>query len=189
MALEPAAFKLIVGLGNPGPRYARTRHNVGWRLLKRLAGEETWRDFEGQGLWCRAGGLILAKPMTYMNESGRFVGFFSRFHKIVPGRILICFDDVALPLGRLRLRLRGSCGGHKGMESVISTLGSEDIPRLRIGIGPQPAGMDAASFVLSRFSSREEKDLECALEAAEEAVRLAAVQGLEAAMNRFNPAS
>ncbi len=162
---------------------------MGWRLVERLAGAQVWRDFEGLGEWCRCGEMILGKPLTYMNESGRFVGALSRFYKIAPGGILVCFDDVALPLGRLRLRPGGSSGGQKGMESVIALLGTEDIPRLRIGVGPQPVGMDSAAFVLSRFSSREEQDLEAALQAAQSAVLMASCEGFEAAMNQFNPAS
>ncbi|MDD5657751.1 MAG: aminoacyl-tRNA hydrolase [Elusimicrobia bacterium] len=178
---------LVIGLGNPGPRYEKTRHNVGFRLADRLAEGESWRDFQGLGTWCRKEGLLIGKPMTFMNESGRFVGALSRFHKIEPARVLVCFDDVALPLGRLRLRARGSSGGQKGMESVIAALGTEDIPRLRIGVGPQPPGMDAAAFVLARFRPPEAAALDEVLGSALEAVRAAAAEGLEAAMNRYNP--
>jgi len=182
------SLRLVVGLGNPGARYARTRHNVGFRLVEQLAGDAPWRDFEGLGQVCRAGELWLAKPMTYMNDSGAFVGALSRWRKIPPGQILVCFDDVALPLGRLRLRLKGSGGGQKGMQSTLQHLGTQDVPRLRIGIGPQPPGMDSADFVLARFSPDEEKALAAVLDDAAAAVRVAAESGLEAAMNRYNPA-
>lgn len=185
----PGGLRLAVGLGNPGPRYARTRHNVGFRLVDRLAGGAAWRDFRGLGQVCRALTLLLAKPMTFMNDSGRFVGALARFHKIPPSRILVCFDDVALPLGRLRLRSRGSSGGQKGMESIIASLGTEAVPRLRIGIGPQTPGLDSAAFVLSRFRTDEEEALETVIEEACAAVSVAAEAGLETAMNRFNPAS
>ena len=188
---DPAAgdfLRLVVGLGNPGPRYARTRHNVGFRLVDRLAGEAVWRDFRGLGQVCRAQGLILAKPMTFMNESGRFVQSLAHFHKFSPGLVLVCYDDVALPLGRLRLRPSGSSGGQKGMESVIACLGTEAIPRLRIGVGPQPPGLDSAAFVLARFQAEEEKALDEALAAAAAAVLTAAQDGLESAMNSCNPA-
>jgi PTH1 family peptidyl-tRNA hydrolase len=181
-------LRLVVGLGNPGERYARTRHNVGFRLVDQLAGDAPWKDFEGLGHVCRQGELWLAKPMTYMNDSGAFVGALSRWRKIPPGQILVCFDDVALPLGRLRLRLKGSGGGQKGMQSTLQHLGTQDVPRLRIGIGPQPSGMDSAVFVLSRFSSEEEKALAVALGDAAAAVRVAVESGIEAAMNRYNPA-
>jgi PTH1 family peptidyl-tRNA hydrolase len=126
--------------------------------------------------------------MTYMNDSGAFVGALSRWRKIPPGQILVCFDDVALPLGRLRLRLKGSGGGQKGMQSTLQHLGTQDVPRLRIGIGPQPPGLDSAAFVLARFSSEEEQALAAVLEDAAAAVRVAVESGLDAAMNRFNAA-
>ena len=180
------ALRLVVGLGNPGARYVRTRHNVGFRLVEQLSGESPWRDFQGLGQVCREGDLWLAKPMTYMNDSGSFVGALSRWSKIPPGQILVCFDDIALPLGRLRLRVKGSGGGQKGMESTLQNLGTLDVPRLRIGVGPQPAGMDSAAFVLSRFSPDEEKTLAAVLDEAVAAVRVAVESGLAAAMNRFN---
>lgn len=184
-----AAPRLVVGLGNPGPRYERTRHNAGFRLVERLAGEDAvWKDFSGLGRWTKARGLMLGEPLTYMNESGRFVAALSRFHKIAPGEILVCFDDVALPLGRLRLRPAGSSGGQKGMESILSVLGTKEVPRLRIGVGPQPPGWDSTDFVLGRFTAAEEKVFSGALDAAAEAVGIACGEGLEAAMNAFNAA-
>lgn len=180
---------MVVGLGNPGARYARTRHNVGFRLVESMApGEARWKDFEGLGRTVRDGALVLAEPLTYMNESGRCVRALSRFFKIAPEEILVCFDDVALPLGRLRLRESGSSGGHKGMQSLIEFLGSDRVPRLRLGVGPQPAGADSTDFVLGRFSTEEERLLPEVLESAREAVRAAVSEGLAAAMNRFNPA-
>ncbi len=182
-------LRLVVGLGNPGERYARTRHNVGFRLVEHLAGDGgAWRDFQGLGRVARADSLLLAEPLTYMNESGRFVQALAHFHKVAPHEVFVCFDDVALPLGRLRVRSSGSSGGQKGMLSIIQTLGTEEIPRLRVGVGPQPAGWDSADFVLSRFSAAEEKLLGEVLERSAEAVRLALDQGVAAAMNRFNPA-
>jgi PTH1 family peptidyl-tRNA hydrolase len=179
-------LRLVVGLGNPGARYASTRHNVGFRLVDQLAGNATWKDFEGLGHVCRDGELWLAKPMTYMNDSGSFVGALSRWRKILPGQILVCFDDVVLPLGRLRLRMKGSGGGQKGMQSTLQHLGTQDVPRLRIGVGPQPQGLDSAVFVLSRFTPDEEKSLVAVLDDAAAAVRVAVESGVEAAMNRFN---
>lgn len=182
-------LRLVVGLGNPGERYARTRHNVGFRLVEHLAGNDgVWKDFQGLGRVARWDSLILAEPLTYMNESGRFVQVLAHFHKIPPAEILVCFDDIALPLGRLRVRPSGSSGGQKGMLSIIQTLGTEELARLRVGVGPQPAGWDSADFVLSRFSGAEEKLLPEVFERAADAVRLAAEQGVPAAMNRFNPA-
>lgn len=184
-----SVLRLVVGLGNPGSRYARTRHNVGFRLLDHAAGESGWKDFQGLGLTARVEGLILSKPQTFMNESGRFVAALSRYHKISPAEMLICFDDVALPLGRLRLRAAGSSGGQKGMESILQSLASPEapaLPRLRIGIGPQPSGRDSADFVLSRFAASEEAELPAVLERAWEAVLVVSKEGLQKAMNRFN---
>lgn len=183
-------LRLVVGLGNPGPRYARTRHNAGFRLVERLAGDDAvWKDFEGLGRWARRDSLMLAEPLTFMNESGRFVGALARFHKVAPAQTLVCFDDVALPLGRLRLRPSGSSGGQKGMQDIISRLGTQDIPRLRLGVGPQPPEMDSAAYVLGRFTAAEEKLFDEVLDEAREAVVLAADEGLETAMNRFNKAA
>lgn len=176
-----------MGLGNPGERYARTRHNIGWMLADALAGKEAaWKNFHDLGFCLNAGGLILAKPATYMNESGIMVGRLAAFHKIEPGQILVCFDDMDLPLGRLRLRENGSSGGHNGMRSVIDALKTDDVPRLRLGIGPKPEGFEGASFVLSRFSSVERAPVDLMIDAAAQAVALARAQGLSAAMNRFN---
>ena len=161
---------------------------MGFRLIEAMAEDAEWRDFRGLGRCARKERLILAQPTTFMNESGLFVSAFERFHKISPQETLVCFDDVALPLGRLRLRPGGSSGGQKGMESIIEALGTSEIPRLRIGVGPQPAGWDSADFVLSPFSAKENKTLVEILKRACEAVGAAAREGLEAAMNRFNPA-
>jgi PTH1 family peptidyl-tRNA hydrolase len=182
------ALRLVVGLGNPGEKYARTRHNVGFRLVERLAGPDAaWKDFQKLGRWAKGDSFLLAMPMTYMNESGRFVQALAAFHKIEPGQILVCFDDVAIDLGRLRIRPSGSSGGQKGMKSIIECLGTDAVPRLRVGVGPQPAGWDSADFVLSRFSGAEEKALDEILDRAGDAARLIGSEGLEAAMNRYNP--
>ncbi|MBI3554282.1 MAG: aminoacyl-tRNA hydrolase [Elusimicrobia bacterium] len=181
-------MRLVVGLGNPGERYARTRHNVGFRFVERLADDAPWKDFRGLGRFARTDALLLAEPLTFMNESGSFVQSFAAFHKIEPREILVCYDDVALALGRLKVRPSGSSGGQKGMLSIIDTLGTEEIPRLRLGIGPQPAGWDSADFVLSRFGAAEEKALPEILDRAAQAVNLVLNEGIAAAMNRFNPA-
>ena len=184
------ALKLVVGLGNPGPEYEETRHNVGFRLADRLVGEaEAFSNFKGLGVAAKNGDLWVIKPMTYMNESGQFVRAFADFHKIVPAEILPVYDELALPLGKLRLRLKGSSGGQKGMLSIIRHLGTEEIPRLRIGIGPQPERMDASAFVLGRFNKSEEKELDAVLDRAVQAVGVAVKNGVDMAMNRYNPAA
>lgn len=185
-------IRLVVGLGNPGDKYRDTRHNAGFMALDRLIGPEDARDWRGLGLAAKrafSGGeeVHLAKPMTFMNESGRMVGELSRFYKLQPSEVLIVYDDFAIPLGRLRLRKGGSAGGHNGMQSVVDHLGTPEVPRLRIGIGPLPPGTeDSARFVLTRFGPSEKGPAAEALDAAAEAVRLTVERGLEAAMNRFN---
>ena len=183
------ALRLVVGLGNPGSEYERTRHNVGFRLADRLVGgaDVHWKDFKGLGVFAKWGDVIVAKPMTFMNESGLFVRPFAAFHNISTPGILVVYDEISLPLGKIRLRKKGSAGGQKGMLSILRHLGTEEIARLRIGIGPQPERMDSADFVLSRFKPAEEKDLDAALGSAEEAVRVVAESGVDLAMNRFNP--
>ena len=183
------ALRLVVGLGNPGSEYEQTRHNVGFRLVDRLAGEAGffWKDFKGLGVAAKWGEVWIAKPMTFMNESGQFVRAFADYHHLRVPEILAVYDEIALPLGKIRLRKKGSAGGQKGMLSVIRHLGTEDIARLRIGIGPQPEKIDSADFVLRRFRPAEEADLEKGISDAENAVRAVLEDGVEAAMNRFNP--
>ena len=188
------ALKLVVGLGNPGPEYEKTRHNVGFRLADRLVGEAdvfpgSWKDFKGLGVAAKAGDLWVAKPMTYMNLSGEFVSKFAAYHNIKVEDVLVAYDELALPLGKMRIRRNGSAGGQKGMLSIIRHFGTEGVARLRIGIGPQPERIDAADFVLGRFSKSEEGELDGVLDRAVEAVRTVAEEGVEAAMNRYNPAA
>jgi len=184
------ALRLVVGLGNPGPEYERTRHNVGFRFVDRLVGgaDSFWKEFKGEGVFSKWGGIYLAKPMTYMNESGRFVRRFSAFHNVSISEMLVVYDELSLSLGKIRLRKKGSSGGQKGMLSIIQHMGAEEIPRLRIGVGPQPETTDSADFVLSRFRPAEEKALDDALGQAEEAVRVVIENGIDAAMNQFNSA-
>jgi PTH1 family peptidyl-tRNA hydrolase len=201
---------LLAGLGNPGFEYERTRHNVGFRVVSaagRKWGAE-WKDWQRLGEYAKVSvcghEVFLLKPSTYMNESGRAVSSLSRFYKIPPQNCLICFDDVSLEIGTLRLRKNGSAGGQKGMKSVIEQLGTQDIPRLRLGIGPQPdviyglplnadrrigskpVKIDLAKFVLSCFTQNEEEILESALEKAVSALEVFLTSGIEKAMNRFN---
>jgi PTH1 family peptidyl-tRNA hydrolase len=191
------ALRLIVGLGNPGPEYAKTRHNVGFLLLDNKIAQspnwEGWKDWKGLGQFgaTRFGNnekCFCIRPTVYMNESGRMVQEFAGFYKILPQEILVCYDDWALPLAKLRLRPRGSSGGHNGMQSVIDLLGSQDIPRLRIGIGPLPPKRDPAKFVLSDFAKSEHDALIRALDLAFSAIDDLAAYGIEFAMNKYNAA-
>lgn len=185
------ALKLVVGLGNPGQEYEKTRHNVGFRLADRLVGGADsflqGKNFKGLGMAVKRGDLWVAKPMTYMNLSGEFVKQFAGYHNIAVPEILVVYDELALPLGKLRLRVKGSAGGQKGMLSIIQHLGTDAVSRLRVGIGPQPEKMDSADFVLGRFTKAEEDALAAALDRAVEAVDLAHEQGVDAAMNKYNP--
>lgn len=189
------AVSLIVGLGNPGDRYAGTRHNVGFQTADRLlsgAGGRWEAAPTGEGLAAKAalGGrsVWLAKPHTYMNESGRMAAALARYFKIPPSDILVVSDDIDLPLGRLRIRLKGSSGGQRGLESVLTHLGSTEVPRLRLGVGPRAPDMDAAAFVLSRFKASESAAVEQMVARAAEAAEACAARGVEAAMNVFNAA-
>ena len=187
MASDGPTFRLLVGLGNPGREYSGTRHNVGFMVLDRLAAA-SGATFRADKKWkadvAVAGDVFLLKPQTYMNLSGESVSEIARFYKIEPARVLVVLDDMALPLGRLRLRERGSHGGHNGLRSILDHLGTQDIPRLRGGIGEAP---DAATgHVLGRFAVDERPLVEQSLDRAAEAVRFAQENDLPSAMNRFN---
>lgn len=189
-------IRLVVGLGNPGAKYEGTRHNVGFLLIDRLArfaGQTIWKEWQGQGVFLPLsigeGSCYAAKPLTFMNDSGRMVRSFSDFYKIAPAEILIIYDDFALPLGRLRIRQKGGAGGHNGVKSIIDAFSTEEIPRLRFGIGPSGDARDSRDYVLSRFAAGEKAELEKGVERAGQAIETALAQGLETAMNKFNPAA
>ena len=181
--------RLLVGLGNPGKDYAGTRHNVGFEVLGRLAaaaGLIFQREKKWQSEVCRtAEGLFFLKPQTYMNLSGRAVAAAARFYKIPPEEILVVYDDVALPLGQQRFRMNGGSGGHNGIQSLITELGSQDFPRLKIGIGGVP-GSRLTGHVLGRFREEERDVAEKALASAVDAVQVALTEGVNKAANRFN---
>jgi PTH1 family peptidyl-tRNA hydrolase len=183
---------LIAGLGNPGPRYADNRHNVGFRCLERLAQAHSLafdrRQSRAHVALGAVGGMraVLAKPRTFMNESGRAVAPLAHFYKVPSELLMVVYDDLDLPLGAVRLRPGGGSGGHKGMRSIIEHLGTQDFPRLRIGIGRPPGRMDPADYVLQDFSTEEEPVLEETLGWAVAAVELWMEEGIEAAMNQYN---
>jgi PTH1 family peptidyl-tRNA hydrolase len=180
--------QLLVGLGNPGREYARTRHNAGFMILDQLAAAERV-SFRTEKKWdaevAEIAGLKLCKPLRYMNLSGGPVRALCDFYKLTPEQVLVTYDDVALPLGKLRLRTHGSAGGHNGLQSVIDHLGSNAVPRLRIGIGAA-AGATLVDHVLGRFSREEEGELASALQRAAEAIACVRERGYEVAMNQFN---
>lgn len=184
---------LIVGLGNPGPEYAKSRHNIGFRCIDILAdklGVKIDRTkFEGLYGQTEYQGhkLYLLKPLTYMNLSGRSVLQLSSFFKIPPERIIVIFDDISLDPGRLRIRGNGSAGGHNGIKSIIAELGSQEFPRIKIGVGAKPhPDFDLAAWVLSTFSASEEKALAVSLENGAKAALTLITQGVSEAANKFN---
>ena len=184
---------LIVGLGNPGREYAHTRHNAGFRCLDLIAEELNCKvdKLKFQGLYNQVSyngkKLFLLKPQTYMNLSGRAVVQLSAYFNIPPQRIIVLFDDISLPPGRLRIRGNGSAGGHNGIKSIIQELGSQDFPRVKIGVGAKPhPDYDLANWVLSGFSANEEKDLKVALDNGAKAALAIIDQGISEAANRYN---
>ena len=184
---------LIVGLGNPGKEYERTRHNCGFRAIDLLANKLGCKVDKGkfQGIYGQVNygdkKLYLLKPLTYMNLSGRSVLQLSAYFQIPPQRIIVLFDDISLAPGRLRIRADGSAGGHNGIKSIISEIGSQDFPRVKIGVGAKPhAEQDLADWVLSAFSASEEKDLASALERAADAALCIIDNGVPETANRFN---
>ena len=184
---------LVVGLGNPGEKYENTRHNVGFLTVDQLADRA---NVPVQKLKHRAltntaevGGVrvLLMKPVTYMNLSGEAVGEAARFYKIPPDHVLVISDDVSLPLGKLRIRKGGSAGGHNGLKSIIQHLGTDQFPRLRLGVGEKPRpDYDMADWVLGRLQGEDWKAMEAAVDRAADAVECVLSQGVDAAMNRFN---
>jgi len=184
---------LIVGLGNPGAQYARTRHNCGFRAIDLLAEDLGCKIDKGkfQGLYGQTTyngkKLYLLKPQTYMNLSGRSVLQLSAYFSIPPQRIIVLFDDISLAQGVLRVRSNGSAGGHNGIKSIIQELGSQDFPRVKIGVGAKPhAEQDLADWVLSTFSQAEEKVLEKTLVRAGNAALCIIDKSVAEASNRFN---
>jgi PTH1 family peptidyl-tRNA hydrolase len=189
-------MKLVVGLGNPGEPYRGTRHNVGFEILDRLVDRHVtagWRTAPADALearWRRPDGdpVLLVKPLTFMNLSGRAVQALSHFYRVPAGDLLIVCDDVHLPLGRLRARASGSEGGHNGLRSVAEALGTIDYPRLRVGVGRGDDRRDLADHVLARFDADERRAIDEAVARAADAVEMWTDEGLAKMMNTFNRA-
>ena len=184
---------LIVGLGNPGKEYERTRHNAGFRAVDILADKLNVKidKLKFQGLYCQTNyngvKLFLLKPQTYMNLSGRSVLQLSAYFNVPPQRIIVMFDDISLEPGRLRLRADGSAGGHNGIKSIIQEVGSQAFPRVKIGVGAKPnPNYDLADWVLSSFSALEERALSVSLNNAADAALAIIDHGVPEAANRFN---
>jgi len=185
---------IIAGLGNPGRKYSQSRHNVGFAALDRLASEAgievrkvRFKSLVGEGL-IEGMKVVLLKPQTYMNLSGEGILDVVQWYKPSLSRLLLIYDDADLELGRIRIRKNGSAGTHNGMKSIIFQLASDDFPRIRVGIGKAPEGYDMADFVLSAFNREESKIMGEAIGKAADAAKHIILYGLDAAMNRFNPA-
>jgi PTH1 family peptidyl-tRNA hydrolase len=187
--------KLIVGLGNPGPEYRETRHNVGFRGVDEIARRHqlTWAMAPSQvpdAFVVKKFGampLLLAKPLTFMNLSGTAVAALARYYDIAPADLLVVFDDVDLPFGRIRARASGSAGTHNGLKSVVQSLGTTEFPRLRVGVGRGDARRDLADHVLSKFERDEVSALESVIARAADAAEMFAADGIFKVMNAYNP--
>lgn len=185
--------ELIVGLGNPEPKYDNTRHNIGFAVVDELA--KVWqmplkenKRFQGMFAEGTVGGkkVRLLKPLTYMNRSGQSVRAVTDWYKVQPSSVLAIYDDMDLPVGRLRIRLSGSAGGHNGMKSIIAHLGVKEFPRLRIGIGKSDEEQGTISHVLGKFAPHESKIIEEVLYVSVKAIELSLKQDIEQSMNRYN---
>ena len=185
------SIALVAGLGNPGREYEGTRHNIGFAVLDAMAsrlGASFSKEPKWDALLAKVPGtdLALIKPTTFMNLSGESVGEYARFYRIPAASVLVIADDVALPLGSLRVRREGGSGGQRGLESVLIHFATEQVPRLRVGVGGASGGGDLSTHVLSRFRSEEQSAVEETLKRASEAALCAVNQGLTAAMNLYN---
>lgn len=185
-------MKLIVGLGNPGDKYRGTRHNMGFGVIEELA--DRWnipvrnnemRGLAGKGIF-RGEKVILLKPQTFMNNSGECVGPLAKYYGIASEDIIVVYDDICLEPGHIRVRKKGSAGGHNGMKSVIAHLSTEEFPRVRIGVGEKPEHTELADWVLSRFPRELEDDARRGIENGARAVETIITEGCDAAMNFFN---
>jgi PTH1 family peptidyl-tRNA hydrolase len=188
-------MKLIVGLGNPGRQYRETRHNVGFRVADEIARRHSvvWSAAPSQvpeTMIAKKFGpepLLLAKPMTFMNLSGEAVAALVRYYDLAPEHLLVVYDEAALPFGRLRARARGSAAGHNGVKSIVERLGTQEFPRLRLGVGRGDGRRDLADHVLAKFEPDEQAELDAFIARAADAAEMFAVEGIEKVMNRYNP--
>ena len=184
--------RIIVGLGNPGSEYAQTRHNAGFWFVDRIAEDHSITlsrrhrsALIGEGV-IEGHRVVIAKPRTFVNNSGQAIAYLLARYKVSPQDLLVVHDDLALPLGKVRLRPGGSAGGHKGMVSIIEAVGTQDFPRLRLGIGQPPEGSDQVQYVLSPMSEGERKAADEAIGRAVQAVATLLAEGITVAMNRLN---
>lgn len=185
-------MKIIAGLGNPALKYGGTRHNVGFGVIDELSdrwnirvADSRMRGLSGSGI-IAGEKIILLKPMTFMNLSGECIRPFMDYYKLTPDELIVCYDDISLDVGMIRVRGKGSAGGHNGMKSIIQHLGTIDFPRVRIGIGAKPPQMDLADYVLGHFPADELPIIRSAIKDGADAVEMILEEGIQPAMNRFN---
>lgn len=179
-------MKLIVGLGNPGKKYEKTRHNIGFMVVTQMASDFSVNK-KLEAAISKENNIIFAKPLTFMNESGRAVAKIAKFYKIKPANIYIIHDDKDLTFGTMRIRSSGSSAGHKGVQSIIDSLGTQNFVRFRLGVkNSRTPKTDTADFILANFSKEEQKNLKNIIIAASEAVEMAITDGVDKAMNSFN---
>ena len=189
---QEAVMKIIIGLGNPGAKYAGTRHNMGFAVIDELAERHGIRvDSPRHKGLCGSGMIggqkvLLVKPQTFMNNSGECARPVMDYYHLAPEEVLVIVDDIALDVGRIRVRGKGSTGGHNGLKSLIQYLGSGDFPRVRLGVGAKPPQMDLADYVLGHFPTVDLAAVRESVKTAADAAELWAAEGTEAAMNRFN---
>lgn len=183
---------LITGLGNPTKEYDKTRHNVGFSVIDVLAdryridiSEKKHKALCGRGV-IEGQKVLLLKPQTFMNLSGESIRAAADYYKIAPEEMIVIYDDISLDPGQLRIRLKGSAGGHNGIKNIIANLGTQDFPRIKVGVGAKPPRMDLADYVLSRFGAGEQKLMDEAFGEAAEAAVMMMTDGAERAMNHFN---
>ena len=183
---------LIAGLGNPSRTYEGTRHNIGFTMIDAIGNKfgidvttKKHKALVGRGM-IDGMRVILAKPQTYMNLSGESIREITDFYKIEPENIIIIYDDISLDVGQLRIRTKGSAGGHNGVKNIIAHLGTQEFPRIKVGIGNKPEGWDLADYVLSKYTKAEQEALEEASEGVIGAVKLMLADDIEAAMNKYN---
>lgn len=183
---------IIVGLGNPTKEYDKTRHNVGFSVIDVLADrigievtEKKHRALCGRGI-LEGQKVVLAKPQTFMNLSGESVRAMADFYKVEADEVIIVYDDISLEPGQLRIRAKGSAGGHNGIKNIIAHMGTQEFPRIKVGVGEKPRNMDLAAYVLSRFSKGEQELMDDAFKEAADAVAMMVSEGIDQAMNHFN---
>lgn len=183
---------IIIGLGNPTREYQATRHNIGFDVITRISDDynipldtKKHKGIIGKGI-IAGEKVVLAQPQTYMNLSGESVRELVDFYKVTPQEIIVIYDDISLDVGQLRLRKQGSAGGHNGIKNIIAHLGTQEFPRIKVGVGDKPKGWDLADYVLSRFPAEEQPIIRDAMKNASDAVKTILTEGMDSAMNLYN---